>query len=373
MSDRTPAASTAAPSPQAIGEPGGPGEPGELRRRVQPYQTPSLPRSLIQAITSLGGFLAVCAAMYVAAGYDYWIALLLAPLAAGFLVRTFIIQHDCGHGSFFRSRRANHVLGALCGVLTLTPYGSWRRQHANHHGVWNDLERRQSGADIYSSCLTVAEYNALGPWRRRLYRLTRHPLVANVLLPPLVFILLYRVPFDTPKSWRRERRGVYATDAALLAAILGLGLLVGFGQVAAVQLSVMVPASIVGVWLFSVQHRFERTHWAPRGQWRFTDAALMGSSYLRLPRILQWFTGNIGFHHIHHLDPRIPNYRLQACHEAHPALRTGPTLTLRSGLVQWRYALWDEVRGRMVPFKSAGRAAPLSTDRPSSAASTRIE
>jgi acyl-lipid omega-6 desaturase (Delta-12 desaturase) len=332
----------------------------ELRRQVRAYQTPSLRGSLTQAFVSIGGFLAACAAMYWAAEYSYWIVLALAPLAAGFLVRIFIIQHDCGHGSYFRSRRANHVLGALCGFLTVTPYASWRRQHAGHHGVWNDLDRRQSGADIYSSCLTVAEYRALSPWRRRWYRFTRHPLVANVLLPPLVFIVLYRVPFDTPKTWRRERRGVYATDAVLVAAIIGLGLLLGFGRVAAVQLSVMVPASIIGVWLFSVQHRFEHTHWAPRGEWRFGDAALLGSSYLRLPRVLQWFTGNIGFHHIHHLDPRIPNYRLPACHDANPALRTGPSMTLRSALGQWRYALWDEVRERMVSFKAAEPSAPPS-------------
>lgn len=330
----------------------------DLRAAAAGFQTPSLVKSLGQAATSLGGFLVACTAMYLTIGISLLITAVLALVAAGFLVRVFIIQHDCGHGSFFKSRRANHAMGLLCGLLTLAPYASWRRQHAGHHGVWNDLERRHSGADIYSSCLTVAEYHALSPWRRRLYRFARHPLVANVLLPPLVFILLFRVPFDMPKAWRRERRGVYATDAALVAVIVGLGLLVGFGHVAAVQLSVMVPASIIGVWLFSVQHRFEHTHWAERGKWRFGDAALLGSSYLRLPRVLQWFTGNIGFHHIHHLDPRIPNYRLQACHDANPVLRTGPSLTLWSGLVQWRFALWDEVRGRMVSFKSAGTGAP---------------
>jgi omega-6 fatty acid desaturase (delta-12 desaturase) len=172
------------------------------------FRAPSLGKSLAQVATSFGGFLGVCAAMYLTIGISYWIAAALALVAAGFLVRIFIIQHDCGHGSFFRSRHANQALGMLCGFLTLTPYASWRRQHAGHHGVWNDLDRRQSGADIYSSCLTVAEYHALGRWRRRFYRFTRHPLVANVLLPPLVFILLYRVPFDTPKAWRRERRGV---------------------------------------------------------------------------------------------------------------------------------------------------------------------
>jgi len=319
------------------------------------YRSPSLARSLWQVATSFGGFLAICAAMYLTIGISYWIAAALALVAAGFLVRIFIIQHDCGHGSFFRSQRANQVVGFVCGCLTLTPYAVWRRQHAGHHAVWNDLDRRESGADIYSSCLTVEEYLALSVWRRRWYRLMRHPLVANILLPPLVFILLFRVPFDTPRAWRRERYGVYLTDAILISVIVGLGLLLGFGDVAAVQLSVMVPASIIGIWLFSVQHRFERTHWKRHENWRFGDAALLGSSYLRLPRLLQWFTGNIGFHHIHHLDPRIPNYRLQACHDANPVLRTGPSISLRSGLMQWRYALWDEARDRMVSFRSAGR------------------
>lgn len=325
----------------------------DLKIAALGFQTPVLVKSLRQIASSFGGFFCACGAMYLTAGVSYWIALGLALVAAGFLVRIFIIQHDCGHGSFFKSRRANHVLGSLCGLFTLTPYANWRRQHAGHHGVWNNLDRRLSGADIYSSCLTVSEYRALSPWRRRWYRLTRHPFVANILIPPLVFLFLYRVPFDTPRTWRRERRAVYMTDLALFAVIGGLGILVGFERVAAVQLPVMVLASIIGVWLFSVQHRFEHTFWARHGEWRFTDAALLGSSHLRLPRLLQWFTGNIGLHHIHHLNPRIPNYRLQECHDSNLVLQTAPVVTLWSGLRQGRFVLWDESRGRMVPFKSA--------------------
>jgi omega-6 fatty acid desaturase (delta-12 desaturase) len=176
--------------------------------------------------------------------------------------------------------------------------------------------------------------------------------VANLLLPPFIFLVLYRVPFDTPKDWRRERRAVYVTDLALLALIGGLGFVVGFDRVAAVQLPVLVVASIIGVWLFSVQHRFEHTRWVRHSDWRFSDAAMQGSSHLRLPRILRWFTGNIGFHHIHHLNPRIPNYRLQECHDANPMLQTAPVLTLWSGLKQVRFALWDAERGRMVSCRS---------------------
>jgi omega-6 fatty acid desaturase (delta-12 desaturase) len=325
------------------------------RIAVTGFLSPVLSISLCQIASSFGGFIGVCVAMYLLVDLSYWITIALALVAAGFLVRIFIIQHDCGHGSFFRSQRANHALGLLCSLLTLTPYANWRRQHAGHHGAWNNLDRRSSGVDIYSTCLTVEEYEALRPWHRRWYRLARHPLVANILLPPLIFLALYRVPFDTPKAWRRERRAVYMTDLVLVAVIVGLGFSVGFDRIAAVQLPVMVLASIIGVWLFSVQHCFEHTFWTRQDNWQFTDAALMGSSHLRLPKLLQWFTGNIGFHHIHHLNPRIPNYRLQECHDANPVLQTAPILTLWSGLWQGCFALWDEERGRMVSFKSARR------------------
>ena len=332
----------------------------DRRAVVAGFQDSALGTSLSQLATSLGGFFGLCAVMYLTVDVSFWLTLALALPAAGFLVRIFIIQHDCGHGSFFRSRTANHVVGGLCSVLTLTPYAAWRRQHAAHHGIWNDLDRRMSGMDIYSSCLTVAEYRALSPWRRRWYRISRHPLVANVLLPPLVFIVLYRVPFDMPASWWRERRAVYLTNVALVALFGALGLLVGFKQVAAVQLPVMIAASIIGVWLFSVQHRFEETLWARHEDWRFTTAALRGASHLRLPRLLRWFTGNIGLHHVHHFDPRIPNYRLQACHDASPTLQQAPVLTLWTGLRQGRFVLWDEDSGRMVGFSQTPHRAPVS-------------
>lgn len=304
-------------------------------------------------ITSFGGFFATCAAMYVLIDVSYWFSLALAPLAAGFLVRIFIIQHDCGHLSFFRGRRANDMLGFACSLLTLTPYTSWRRQHAGHHGIWNDLDRRQSGADIYSSCLTVAEYHALSPLRRWWYRTARHPFVANFLLPPLVFLGLYRFPFDTPTAWRRERGAVYVTDVALIVIFGGLGLLLGFGEIATVHLPIMIWASIIGVWLFSVQHRGESTVWARHDGWDAVSASLRSSTYLRLPAILQWFTGNIGYHHVHHLNPRIPNYRLQECHEALQALREVPALSFGDGLRAVRFILWDDERGRMVTFRAA--------------------
>jgi omega-6 fatty acid desaturase (delta-12 desaturase) len=300
----------------------------------------------------LAAFAIVCGAMYAGAAVSYWLTLGLAVLAAGLVVRIFIIQHDCGHGSFFQSRRANDALGVVCSLITLAPYAHWRRQNAGHHAHWNNLDRRYSSIDFYSSCTTVAEYCALSPLRRVILRCAYHPLVSTILLPPLIFFFLYRVPFDTPKPWRRERRAVYATNLGIAAIFAGLSLLLGFERVIAVHVPIMVIASIVGVWIFSVQHRFEATVWLRQPQWTFMAASLRGSSYLRMPRILQWFTGNIGFHHIHHLNPHVPNYRLEACHWAIPALHDVPMLGIRSGLRALTFTLWDEKRGRMVPFSA---------------------
>jgi omega-6 fatty acid desaturase (delta-12 desaturase) len=223
--------------------------------------------------------------------------------------------------------------------------------------VWNDLDRRRSGVDIYSACLTVAEFQALTASRRRWYRWTRHPVVSNVLLPPLIFVVLYRLPFDAPRAWKSERRAVHATNLRLAALIGALGQLVGFERAMLVQLPIVIVASIVGVWLFTLQHLFERSLWAGHGEWTFVTAALAGSSYLRLPPILRWFTGNIGFHHVHHLNPRVPNYRLGECHDAIAGLSNVPILTLRTALRAPLFALWDEDRHTMVTFRAASRVA----------------
>jgi omega-6 fatty acid desaturase (delta-12 desaturase) len=326
----------------------------QLRAAVRRFQVPSLPRALWGAGSTFVGFLAVCTAMYATFGLSYLLTLGLAVIAAGFTVRLFIIQHDCGHGSFLASRLGNTILGRLCGLVTFTPYANWRRQHAGHHAVWNNLDRRE-GTDLYSSALTVAEYRARSPRQRFLYRLSRHPVVTGLLLPPLVFLLLYRVPFDTPKAWQRERVSVHATNAGIVAVLIGLGLVLGFERVLLIQLPIMVIASIVGAWLFAVQHRFENALWQRDITWSFHAAALEGSSYLKLPRILQWFTGNIGFHHIHHLNPRIPNYRLGDCHAAIPALHAAPTLRFGDALRAPFFALWDEETQRMVGFDDADR------------------
>lgn len=264
-----------------------------LRAAAVPFQQPDTRRAVGQLASSIGLYVTTLALMYWSLHLSYWLTLALAFAAAGFLVRTFIVQHDCGHGSFFGSQRANDILGSVCGVLTLAPYGNWRRQHAQHHANWNNLDRREHGADIYTACLTVEEYRSRAPLQRLLYRLPRHPLLAHFVFPPLVFLFLYRFPFDTPRSWKAERRSVWATNAAIAGCVALLGALVGSRAVAMVQLPVVAITTIAGVWLFSVQHRFERARWLRAGEWNLHLAALTGSSYLKLPRWLQWLTGNI--------------------------------------------------------------------------------
>lgn len=324
----------------------------ELRSAAHRFQEAAPRTALWQLATTFPPLLALLAAMHASVAFGCgWVVPLLALPTAGLTVRTFIIQHDCGHGSFLPSHRANNAIGRLCGLLTLTPYAHWRRQHAQHHGTWNDLDRRQGrGSDIYSTCLTVAEYRALGPGARRWHRIVRHPSVALIVLPPIIFLFVYRVAFDTPATWWAERRSVQLTNLALIAVHGGLGLVLGLGPMVLVLFAVMVPASIAGVFLFSLQHHFEGAQWARHDSWDPVVAAIGGSSFLQLPLVLQWLTGNIGFHHVHHLAPRIPNYRLEACHNAHPAFGAARVLGIRAGLRASRYALWDEANGRMSTF-----------------------
>ena len=343
-------------------------DPAALRARLSPFQTSSPGRSLFQLTTTGAGYLAALVAAVVALQASVWLTLPFTLLAAGFTVRLFIIQHDCGHGSFFRSARTNAAVGWLCSVATFTPYANWRRQHAGHHAVWNNLDRREN-ADPFSSCLTVAEYQALSPRRRWQFRTLRHPVVLQLLLPPVLFLILFRLPFDTPRAWPRERRSIWLTNI-LLAVVLGaLTVLLGWRTVLTVEAATMVFASIIGVWLFSVQHRFEESEWSRQSDWSAARASLHGTSYLRLPRVLQWFTGNIGFHHVHHFLPRVPNYRLQACHTA-LGDQAGPvqTLTLRQALLAPNFALYDEDARRMTPFP---RTRPARTSRSTAPGSPR--
>jgi omega-6 fatty acid desaturase (delta-12 desaturase) len=328
----------------------------EVRKAAAVFAGPVRRQGVLQLLTSFGPFIAAYAATYLVYPISPFLSVALALPAGVLLVRVFIVQHDCGHGSFFASSRANILVGCACSLFTMTPFVSWARQHRLHHGNWSKLDRRK-GADLYSACLTVREYLALSRWKRLLHRLPRHPLVANVLLPPLVFLLLYRLPFDTPRPWVRERRSVHLTNAALLALFGTLALLLGWQKVLTIHLSVMVVASILGVWLFSLQHRFETARWTGRWEWDPSAASMEGSSWFRLPRLLNWLTGSIGFHHVHHLNPRVPNYRLRAAHEAVHALWPVMPLSLWGGLRAPWLTLWDEKKERLVSFRVAVRAA----------------
>jgi omega-6 fatty acid desaturase (delta-12 desaturase) len=279
----------------------------------------------------------------------YWLTLLLAVPTAGLLVRLFIIQHDCGHGSFFKSRAANDFLGRALSVLTLTPYGDWKRDHAAHHASTGNLDRRGRG-DVET--LTVAEYQASSLAKKLVYRLYRNPFVMVILGAPINFIVLHRLPLGHAFRDPESRRSILALDLALIVAFGVPCAIFGVVPVVGTYLPVMIIASWIGNWLFYVQHQFQTTHWERDDDWNFHAAAISGSSYFKLPPILQWFSGNIGLHHVHHLCSRIPNYRLQACLDAAPELhRVAKPISLRDSLGCWRLVLWDERRHLLVGFR----------------------
>jgi omega-6 fatty acid desaturase (delta-12 desaturase) len=261
------------------------------------------------------------------------------------MVRIFIISHDCGHGSFFKSRRANDILGIITGVLTFTPYHHWRWEHAIHHSSSGDLDRRGTG-DVWT--LTVQEYLEASRWKKFSYRLARNPIVLFVLAPLFLFLVMQRFP--KLKAPLRERLSVYGTNLALLAVACWLIWVFGFKAYLIIQLTVLMVAGSAGVWLFYVQHQFEGVYWERSGEWDYATAALKGSSFYKLPKVLQWFSGNIGYHHIHHLSPRIPNYHLEKCHEAEPLFQTVKPVTLLGSLKSFTFRLWDEQKRKLVGY-----------------------
>jgi len=313
------------------------------------YDQPSLRKAIGQLIDTFVPYFALWALMVrtVQSGHAYWVTLALAIVAAALLVRIFIFFHDCCHGSFFASRRANRILGYISGMLTFTPYEDWRRSHAGHHATAGDLDRRGTG-DVWT--LTVEEYLAAPGLRRLVYRFFRNPLVMFGLGPAFVFLLAQRFPHKGTR--KRERNSVVFTDLAILAIIGVASVTIGLRAYALIQLPIMLVASTIGVWLFYVQHQFEGVYWARHEVWDPMRAALEGSSYYKLPRVLQWFTGNIGLHHIHHVRPRIPNYNLQQCYDDTPALQAVRPLTIRRSLQSLRMNLWDEKRQKLVSFRS---------------------
>lgn len=315
------------------------------KQAVAAWQKPVLRSSIWQIVNTLIPYFGLWGLMIWTLDISYWLTLAIAFIASGFLARMFMIFHDCGHGSFFKSQRANHFLGFITGVLTFTPYHQWRHKHALHHATSGNLDRRGSG-DIWT--LTLREYVEASRWKRTAYRLFRNPLVLFFLAPLYLFLIHQRFP--SPGIGARERRGVHWTNAALLAIVVLTSLTIGIKAYLLVQLSVMMISGTLGLWLFYVQHQFDGVYWERREDWDFTRAALNGSSYYRLPRFLQWFTGNIGFHHIHHLSPAIPNYNLEKCHRRSPVFQEVKTVTLWSSMKSISFRLWDEERRMLVGF-----------------------
>jgi omega-6 fatty acid desaturase (delta-12 desaturase) len=309
------------------------------------YQKPSAGRAICQLVNTLVPYIGLWVSIYLSLSVSYWLVVPLAVLAAGFLVRVFIIFHDCGHGSFFKSPLANQIWGAITGVLTFTPYRHWRWEHAIHHSSSGDLDRRGTG-DVWT--LTVQEYLEASRWKRFSYRLARNPLVLFVLAPMFLFLCWQRIP--NPKSSGRERRSIYWTNLALAGMVAGMVWFFGWKEYLVIQLAILAMAGSAGVWLFYVQHQFEGVYWERGDNWDYATAALKGSSFYKLPKVLQWFSGNIGFHHIHHLSPRIPNYYLEKCHRAEPLFQTVKPVTLLSSFKSFTFRLWDEQRRKLVGY-----------------------
>jgi len=321
------------------------------RAMIAPYLKPDARLATTQLLTTAVPFTLLLAAMFIAVQNGHFWALLLVPVCGGLLVRLFMFQHDCGHGSFFPARWANNLLGGVLGVLTLTPYTAWRADHAVHHAGMGNLDRRGIG-DI--TTLTLPEFRALPPLRRLGYRLYRHPLVMFGLGPFYLFFIANRIPHGAPRGSRSESLSVLGTNAALLAFLAGLVLVFGFVPVLLVWLPVALFGAISGVWLFYVQHQFPDTYWESQSEWNFQTAAMQGASFYDLPRPLHWITGNIGYHHIHHLSSKIPNYHLRQCHLENAPLQAAPRLTFWQSLACARLVLWDFDKRRLVSFKSSG-------------------
>jgi omega-6 fatty acid desaturase (delta-12 desaturase) len=321
---------------------------------ISAYAQPDHRKAIWQLVNTFVPYIGLWVLMIYAirVGLSYWLVLPLILLASALQIRIFIFFHDCGHGSFFASPRANTVLGYVTGILTFTPYHDWRRAHAKHHATAGDLDRRGWG-DVWT--MTVEEYLAAPRAKRLAYRLFRNPLLMFGLGPALIFLITQRFPHKGAK--RREIISVIITDLALLAIVVVASLTIGLRTYLLIQLPILLIAGVCGLWLFYVQHQYEGVYWARHEVWDPIKAALQGSSYYKLPKVLQWFSGNIGLHHIHHLRPRIPNYSLQRCHDAIPAMQEVQPLGFLESLKSLRMNLYDEAQKKLVSFRSLAAMA----------------
>ena len=315
------------------------------KQKVLKFQKPSLAKAIWQLVNTIASYALLWWLMYLSLAISYWLVIPLAVLAGALLVRVFIIFHDCGHGSYFKSRTANDTWGFITGILTFTPYYHWRWEHSIHHASAGDLDKRGTG-DVWT--MTVQEYLESSRWKRFAYRLARNPVILFVVAP--VFLFLIRQRFPSAKASKRERNSVYAMNLAIAGMATSLSLVFGWKAYVLIQLLILAVAGGAGVWMFYVQHQFEDVYWERGESWSYVNAALQGSSFYKLPKVLQWFTGNIGFHHIHHLSPRIPNYNLERCHFSDPLFQQVKPITLFSSFKSISFRLWDEKKKQLVGF-----------------------
>jgi omega-6 fatty acid desaturase (delta-12 desaturase) len=321
-------------------------DPAVWKAIIAKYRQPNAWRASWQLVNTMGSYALLWVIYYFSLSISWWLVPPLVAIAGGLLVRTFIIFHDCGHGSFFASRAANEFWGWVAGILTFTPYYHWRGEHAIHHGTTGDLDQRGIG-DVWT--MTVAEYLASSRWKKLGYRLVRNPFLLFVASPLVLFLIVQRFP--NPKGGDRERQSVWWMNLAILVVGITMSAAVGIGPYLVFQLGSLAVAASAGVWLFYIQHQFEDAYWERGEQWDYCVAAMKGSSYFKLPRVMQWFSGNIGFHHIHHLSPRIPNYNLERCHRSDPMFREIKPITLVGSLRTLSLRLWDESSRKLVGFR----------------------
>ncbi len=318
----------------------------DWRAIIARYQGPDVRRSLWQLASTITLLCATLWVMHRLLSVAPWATFLLAVPAGGLLIRTFIIMHDCAHGSFLPSPTLNDAVGFVTGLLTMTPFQQWRRDHALHHASSGDLDRRGHG-DI--DTLTVREYLALSRWGRFKYRLVRHPALL-LAFGPIYLATVHRFRGKSVATKAKQTFSIWMTNLAIAALVTTFILTAGLKSVLLVYLPSYYIAAVSGVWLFYVQHQFEEAYWAEHEEWDYATAAITGSTYLRLPKVLQWFTGNIGLHHVHHLGPKIPNYKLQRAHDENPLFEAAPVVGIREGIKALRLSLWDEQRRRLIAF-----------------------
>ncbi|WP_299090586.1 fatty acid desaturase [uncultured Metabacillus sp.] len=316
-----------------------------LRKQVAPFEKSNTKASVIQLINTLGPFLILWILAYQSLSISYFLTLGLTVIAAGFLVRVFIIFHDCCHYSFFKNRTANKIVGTITGVLTLFPYSQWQHDHSIHHATSGNLDKRGTG-DIW--VLTVDEYLAAPLWRKIVYRLYRNPIVMFGLGPIYVFLIMNR--FNKKGARKKERLNTYITNLSIAALAGILCWTLGVEAFLLIQGPIFLISGSLGIWLFYVQHTFEDSYFEENEEWEYVLAAVEGSSYYKLPKLLQWLTGNIGYHHVHHLSPRVPNYMLEEAHKTAEPLQNVPTITLATSLKSLKFRLWDAKNKRFVGF-----------------------